>query len=247
MTIHAYIQVWNREETIALTIKHYQKFCDKIFVYDNFSTDTTRDIAYSLGCEVVLFGQEGILDDQAYKSWKNNAWKGSNADWVIVVDDDEILYEDSLKFILATATRDRVTIFKPQGIAVHSDSMPVNSWLDIQTGFKDDNYSKLCVFNPSAIDIGYEFGCHTHMKGFPKGKLNYGKERLYLLHYNFVGGVDRLIKRWGEYEPRRQRSMVNMRWDLGHRYKKSESEIKKEWLESGEKSKSFFDLGISLP
>jgi glycosyltransferase involved in cell wall biosynthesis len=244
MRIDAYIQVWNREDTIALTIKHYKQFCEKIFIYDNFSTDNTRDIAYSLGCEVVLFGQEGILDDQAYKTWKNNAWKGSDADWVIVVDDDEILYSEDLVFILKAARMNGETIFKPQGISVHSNLMPVESWLDIRTGWEDNNYSKLCVFDPSKVDIGFEYGCHTHMNGFPKGKVHYGKETLYLLHYNFVGGVDRLIKRWAQYEPRRQRSAINLRWNMGHRYAKSEKEIRKEWSESGEKSKSFSDLGI---
>lgn len=246
MTVEAHIIVWNRADTIHLTIKHYQKFCDKIFIWDNFSDDQTREIATSLGATVQLFGKAGVLDDGEYKLLKNSCWKGSKADWVIVVDDDEILYNEDLKFILRQASMFGATIFKPQGISIHSELMPKKDWLEIRTGFKDNNYSKLCIFSPQAItEIGYEYGCHTHMKDCPKGRIVYGLEKLYLLHYNFVGGVDRIIKRWSEYEPRRQKSSVNVRWNLGHRYAKTESEIRKEWTESGGKSKSFSGLGFA--
>jgi len=246
MTCEAFIQVWNKEETIAFSIRHYQRFCNKITIFDNFSTDKTREIAEEMGCEVKLFGQSGVLDDSEYKLWKNNAWKKSTADWVIVVDDDEILYNEDLKFILRQATMFGATIFKPQGISIHSDRMPKSDWLEIMRGFKDNNYSKLCIFNPQAIqEIGYEYGCHTHMKDCPKGKVIYGLEQLYLLHYRSVGGVDRLLKRWADYEPRRQKSAINMRWDLGKQYAQKESAIRKEWIESIEKSKSFSDLGFT--
>lgn len=241
MRIEAYIIVWNRENTISMTVKHYRRFCDQVIVYDNFSDDRTRDVAESCGAVVRLFGTKGVLDDLEYKKLKNNVWKGSIADWVIIVDDDEILYNEDLKFILRQATMFGATIFKPQGISIHSDQMPKQDWLEIRTGFKDNNYSKLCVFNPQAIqEIGYEYGCHTHMAGFPKGKVIYGLEQLYLLHYRSVGGVDRLLKRWAEYDPRRQKSAINMRWNLGSQYAQKETEIRKEWLESIAKSKELF-------
>jgi len=245
LTVEAHIIVWNRAETIALTVNHYKKFCDKIVIWDNFSDDQTREIATSLGAIVKIFGVAGVLDDGAYKMLKNSCWRKSNADWVIVVDDDEILYNEDLKFILRQASMFGATIFKPQGISIHSDRMPKKDWLEIRRGFKDNNYSKLCIFNPQAItEIGYEYGCHTHMKDCPKGKVIYGLEQLYLLHYRSVGGVDRLLKRWADYEPRRQKSAINMRWDLGKQYAQKESAIRKEWIESIEKSKSFSDLGI---
>lgn len=245
MTIEAFIIAWNREDSIALTINHYKKFCSKITVYDNFSDDNTRDIAYSLGCEVELFGREGVLDDSEYKRIKNNCWKGSEADWVIVVDDDEILYHEDLSFILNQGRVNGVTLFKPQGFSIHSDQMPVSDWLEIQTGFTDNNYSKICVFNPSKVDIGYEYGCHTHMKDYPKGQINYGKDKLWLLHYRSVGGVNRLLERWRQYEPRRQRSQINMKWGLGKQYAQDEASIRKEWKESLEKSGPLSGVGFA--
>lgn len=235
---------WNEEETIAFSIKHYQKFCSKIFVYDNFSDDRTREIAEELGCTVSLFGTAGVLDDLAYKNLKNSCWKGSDADFVIIVDKDEILYDENIILTLRTAKMKGQTIIKTQGYAMHSDKLPKEDWLEIKMGHKDNNYSKLVCFNPAAVDIGYEYGCHTHMKDYPKGIVNYADEKLSLLHYNFVGGVDRIIKRWKEYEPRRQKSVMNMRWNLGHRYSKTEAEIKKEWAESGARSKELSEVII---
>lgn len=243
--IEAYIIVWNREDTIPLTIKHYQKFCSKITVCDNFSTDKTREVAIELGAEVKLFGISGVLDDGEYKHLKNNCWKGSKADWVIIVDDDEILYHENIKDFLDKEKQHGTTIVRTQGFSVHSNSMPRNDWLELQDGMIDDNYSKLCIFNPQQIkDIGYEFGCHTHMKDHPKGRLVLSNHKLFLLHYRSVGGVNRLLKRWAEYEPRRQKSVINMRWNLGFQYSQEESAIRKEWKESLEKSLPLSKVGL---
>jgi glycosyltransferase involved in cell wall biosynthesis len=244
LSIETHIITWNRSDTIHLTVGYYLKL-GRVIVHDNYSDDNTREICESLGAEVKLFGQAGVLNDQAYKDLKNNCWKGSDADWVIIVDDDEILYEEALKYVLAEAKMNKHTIFKTQGIQIHSDSMPKESWLELKNGWKDNNYSKLVIFNPSEIkEINYEFGCHTHCNGGPKGNLSYAPNKLFLLHYNFVGGVDRIIKRWGEYEPRRQLSSINMRWNLGHRYSKTESEIRSEWLESERKSRTLQKVGL---
>lgn len=244
LKIETHIITWNREDSIHLTVKYYLQL-GRVIVHDNFSDDNTREICEDLGAEVRLFGRAGVLDDQAYKDLKNSCWKGSDADWVIIVDDDEIIYEEALKYVLAEAKMNKHTIFKTQGVQIHSDNLPKESWLELKYGWKDNNYSKLVVFNPSALtNINYEYGCHTHCNGGPKGNLSYAPNKLFLLHCNFVGGVDRIIKRWAEYEPRRQRSTVNMRWNLGHRYAKKEPEIRAEWLESERKSETLLKVGL---
>lgn len=94
--IEAHIVAWNEAETIHLTIKHYKAFCSHIILWDNHSTDTTREIAKALGCTVKTFGKEGELSDRAYMELKNECWKKNHPgkdrrDYVIVVDADEIL------------------------------------------------------------------------------------------------------------------------------------------------------------
>lgn len=241
MTVETFILTWNREDAIHLTINHYKKL-GKVTIYDNFSDDRTREIAESLGADVRLYGRAGVLDDQVYVDIKNHCWKQSKADWVIVVDDDEILYHPLLTEILEQAVRNETTIFHTQGFSIHSNSMPATDWLEIQTGVRDENYSKTVIFNPKALnDINYIYGCHQHRA---KGRLVYGEDKLLLLHYRSVGGVERLLKRHREYEPRRQKSSVNMRWNLGGHYADSEEQKRREWKESLEKSEILQRAGL---
>ncbi len=239
MKVETYIVTWNREDTIHLTLSYYLNL-GKVVLYDNFSDDRTREIAEGMGADVRLFGRAGQLDDQCYLDIKNHAWKKSKADWVIIVDADEILYHPNLAQRLQEATANGVTIFRPQGFSVYSDRMPLESWLEIETGFKDDKYSKLCCFNPQKItDIGYIYGCHEVGRRFPQGVVNFSND-LYLLHYHGVGGVERMIARHEKYAERL--SPLNRRWGLGKEYENTPESKRKWFQQQKEKSYSFQSL-----
>lgn len=225
MKIEAYIIGWCVEDTIAFTIKHYKQFCDKVTLFDNHSTDKTREIAFSLGADVRLFGTPGELNDRDYLEIKNNCWKGSQADWVIIVDDDEILYGD-------IPASEPASIFRTQGFEVFSHEMPKESFLELQEGELNDNYSKLCIFNPKRVkEINYVYGCH---EARPEGDVIYSTSKLFLLHYRSIGGPKRLVDRHNSYVPRM--SELNKRWGLGaHYYSKTPAEKIDEWKQSYER------------
>jgi len=44
MKIHAYIIAWNEEKILPFTLDYYSKFCEKIYIYDNMSTDNSDKI-----------------------------------------------------------------------------------------------------------------------------------------------------------------------------------------------------------
>lgn len=206
MTIDCHFIGWNESETIHLTIRHYKSFCRNVYYYDNFSTDNTRDIAEREGAIVRMFGIEGQLNDQEYLKVKNNVWKGSNADWVIVCDADEILQ--------IPAFEENVTILRTQGFNMFSNNIPRETWTEVNNGIKDDNYSKLICFNPKAItEMGYIFGCH---EARPQGQIRYSENINVLLHYKAVGGAKRLADRHALYASRL--SPINKKWKLGHQY-----------------------------
>jgi len=191
LKVETFLITWNRESTIHLTVKYYLQF-GKVTVFDNFSDDNTREICEALGAEVRLFGQAGVLSDQAYLDVKNHCWKGSEADYVIVCDDDEILYHEDLNFLLKQERLWGTTIFRTQGYSMFSENMPISNWLEVNTGYKDNNYSKSIIFDPSKIDINYVYGCH---EARPKGTIKESKEVLNVLHYNKIGGIQRLLDR----------------------------------------------------
>jgi len=237
---HAYIMAWNEAETIALTIKHYQQFCDKVILLDNFSDDNTREIAEQMGAEVRLFGIKGVLDDREYTKIKNNVWKESDADWVIVVDADEIFFPYG-KYAFQLLSYSGFTIIKPQGWQVVSRDMPKENWLEITNGFAYDQYSKLCCFNPKEIqEINYVHGCHVAK---PVGNVKIAEVGT-LFHYRNVGGPERLVKRHALYRDRM--SDWNKRWNAGGHYLYEDQQRRKEWEEQFNGSRPFASLGTGF-
>ena len=235
MKITCFFIGFNIQDTIHLTISHYKQFCHRVVYFDNFSTDLSRDIAEQLGAEVRLFGKAGILDDQAYLDIKLHCWKTDDSDLVIVCDDDEIL--------LHPPRASEATIYKTQGYGMYSNDFPKERWTEIMSGVKDDQYSKLCIFNPKAVtDIGYVFGCHGYQTK-PKGKLFWGSEVLPLLHYNRVGGVDRQLQRHRMYNEK-EWGEANKKYNLAHHYKESEQHKRKYFAEQLAKCETLSFPGI---
>lgn len=186
-------------------------------MYDNYSTDNSRELAIQLGFEIRSFGQRGVLNDQHYLDVKNHCWKeqkGKGIDYVIVCDADEFIFPD-----LLIGSAPRVT-----GYNMISDSRPVNSITEINTGDFSEAYSKQAIFNPDAIiEIDYVHGCH---KNRIKGTITTeGHCKLY--HYRQIGGVELLINR--HYEYMKRMSPFNKKHKMGFHYWASEVEKRNEW------------------
>lgn len=243
MIIEAYILTWNESDIIGLVIKHYQKFCDKVIILDNHSSDNTCQIAESMGCEVRKFGTQ-FFDDAENMKIKNNCWKGSQADWVIVCDADEVLQKywvlldygcpfENTWYALKRATEDRKTIIKTYGWQIMSDSMPKDDLLEITNGYHFSNYSKNIIFSPKHIqEINYNPGAH---KCNPIGNVVWSDEMLYVLHYKHIGGVKRTIDRYKAYKKRLSSNNIKNGW--GSHYNRSIPSLREEWNERIAKSK----------
>ncbi len=122
-----------------------------------------------------------------------------------------------------------------------SDKVPRETWGEVNTGVKDDNYSKLVIFDPKAItDINYIYGCH---EARPAGRLVWGTETIPLLHYKAIGGIERLLARKHMYEPRRQRSAFNVRWGCGAQYGEPDETTIKWYDQNLKNSAPLFPVG----
>lgn len=211
MTIEAHIIAFNESDIIALTVKHYRRYCERIVVHDNHSYDGTQDIARSLGCDVEVFGKEGILDDLHYLDVKNESWKGTRADFIIMADCDEILYHENILGICEDAKGNNYTIFHTQGYDMYSDQLPTD-WLDVKEGIIDGSYSKTLLFSPKVRHIRYEPGAHICRPD----RAIYSPHKLKVLHMRNAGGVQRVIDRHALYRPRL--SKRNLDRQLGIHY-----------------------------
>jgi len=177
-----------------------------------------------MGAEVKQFGTPGVLSDDDYLTVKNNCWKKSKADWVIVCDADEILIAPS-RLTLEINANDGFTIYKTIGFDVVSFEMPIRSYSEIRNGYRNENYSKSVIFNPREIkEINFKYGCHVSK---PVGNVSYHPQPLILMHYRNIGGPQRLVDRHALYRPRM--SEKNKRFGLGCHYEYTDEQRVKEW------------------
>lgn len=223
MKIDLHILCYNESDIIRLVLEHYKKFCRNMYVYDNHSTDNSREIAKEEGAEVILFGTK-FFDDKENYELKNRCWIGSDADWVICCDMDEVLF-DSTPHV--SKFESGATIFKTIGWQIMSDEWPAQNITDITNGFEFSNYAKNIVFNPKRItDISYGPGAHECN---PKGEVIWSTESLYVLHYKHIGGVQRTIDRYREYQKRMSKNNRKNGW--GIHYNRTPASIRQEWNE----------------
>jgi len=208
---------WNDCFYFPFLKEHYEKFCEKIIMYDNYSSDNSFITAKNLGFEVRFFGQRGQLNDQYYLDVKNHCWKecrGKGIDYVIVCDADEFIIPEELK-----GTSPIVT-----GYNMISEYLPHKSILEINTGSYSQEYSKQAIFSPDAIDeINYVHGAH---RNYMKGNIT-TDGHCKLLHYRQIGGVERIIRRHFEY--RNRLSSFNKQHKMGFHYNHSDDAKRVEW------------------
>lgn len=195
--ITIYTLTYNEEIMIEFFIQHYRKKFPNciINIYDNESTDNTVEIAKSYGCNIITYKTNNTLSDSEYLKIKNNCWKKSTTDWVLVCDCDELLDIDENNLI--NENNKDTTIIKPEGYSLMNNSDEINL-NDMEFGFRDFGFDKCVLFNSNKIkEINYSPGCHSCL---PSGVVNYNTNKYRLLHYKYLSpqySVDR-HKMFGE-------------------------------------------------
>lgn len=250
MRIEAHLLHWQEKDILPYVIRHYKSFCDEIIIHDNHSKDGSAEMAKELGCTIIPFGSD-FFDDGINMDVKNSCWKGSNADYCVVADFDELLFitprfkeaihfnEDGkvshiedlgqvgMKEWLSYQKEADITILKTIGWQIMSDEWPVHDLTEITNGFEFSNYAKTICFSPKHItDIGFGPGAH---ESNPKGLVQWSESPLYVLHYKHIGGVQRTIDRYRVLQKRLSKN--NRRQGWGCHYAQSPARLRQEWNE----------------
>ena len=160
MKVNIYTITWNEEILLPYFIKFYKNHFPNIdlnfIIYDNESTDKTIEIATNNNCIIKTFSTNNTINDIEYLNIKNNCWKNSNADWVIIVDCDEFI--DIYKQDLYKLENDKYNMVKTLGYNM------INTIVDIphtRSGARSIWYDKNALFMPKYIkEINYNPGCH---------------------------------------------------------------------------------------
>lgn len=186
MKVEVYIMARNESRMIPYLMRHYSQFARVIFLEGN-STDNTIELAQSLSADVWHYDMPDELDDTTHIKIKNECWKDSKADWVMVVDADEFIYHPEIMKVLSLS---EATIIQPTFHNMFSDVFPITTgqiYDEVQLGTADGGIweSKPIVFRPSEIQsMNWHPGSHYCS---PEGNVIIGyKTGIKILHMRFL-------------------------------------------------------------
>lgn len=192
MRIHAHIMAWNEEKMLPFTLDYYSQLCEKIFVYDNMSSDNSDSI-YRKYKKVIVnkWNSDDSFNELYNVQIKSNAYRKSredNVDWVIVCDTDEFLYHSDLMNKLKELKERGVDMPLIEGHDMVSDTFPTYDGRLITEIIREgsDVYepmNKNILFNPQK-DVQYSLGAHM---SFCRNCVKTQTPELKLLHYKFLG------------------------------------------------------------
>lgn len=223
VTVH--LITYNEELMIEFFVKHYRKLFPNcvIKVYDNYSTDETVKIAENLGCQINYYDSNNKLSDSKFLEIKNNCWKDSETDWVVVCDCDELISITEEELI--NESNNGVTLFKFDAYNMVNTEDTLN--LDKMTlGFRDSIWDKTLLFNKSKInDINYQPGCHVCG---PSGEVKYSTNIYKMLHYKYLG-VEYTVSRYKMFADRLSDENKRMGWS--YHYAENEAKLRRYYSE----------------
>ena len=215
MNIHVYAVAYNEELLMPFFLRHYCKFANQITIFDNESTDRTAEIIRSFGANVISFKTNNTMMDSVQVRIKNEEYKKSRgkADWVIVVDSDELVYHPDIVSLLAKYKKDGITFPKVDGYDMIGDDYPKfegQLYDEIKQGVSEWMYCKRAIFDPF-IGINYVVGAH---KCSPHGSIVESKKaEIKLLHYRFLC-KDFFVKNMEKRMRRMSEENIKNRWSV---------------------------------
>lgn len=231
MNIHVHCISYNEEKIMPYFIEHYSRFCSKIFVWDNYSTDSTPNIVAKHSPKTQLISwKSGEINELNYINLKQNCRNYSlDADYVIVVDCDEFLDVDVER--LKQLKKLGVTLPFVHGMEMLCRDFDFKSDISSITSYlPKENLCKRCIFSPT-VEMVWDVGCHPSVVGKNllknvKGIVEHGGYAIPLRHYKWIN-IDYVINRYASYAARL--SNFNKQYKLGFHYTKSPKEIIEEY------------------
>lgn len=173
--VEIYSIMKNEEKILPLYLEHYKTAFPGciINVFDNGSTDNSVKLCKEAGCNV---GKIAVYNEVHLQDFKNNIWKKSKAEWVIICDIDEIL--QICQADLDNLADVDVIWFKGYNMLDVDGTGDPRSF---HTGYECVPYDKCAMFRRSIRNINYAPGAHS---ACPEPRPRYSKHKFFLLHYN---------------------------------------------------------------
>ena len=200
MKVHALLRIKNESRWLAEVLHALWPVCDQILVFDDASTDNSREIASAMGAQVIEtpFKDRGFIDEAADKEhllaklWESGAQLG---DYCVMIDGDEVLMAEDIPALKEAMA---------QGVVCGSmhivycwnsrDQIRVDRWYK---EFRRPSLFRLILPNLSFRRT--PFGGNLHCSSAPAQLLNdITPINVRLLHYGYMLAEDR-VRKWRRY------------------------------------------------
>lgn len=128
--IDVYSIMYNEEFIVPYWLRHYETIADRIFIWDDLSTDNTKKIL-SQNSKVTFLELDKYDHDDGY--WvryvfpQYEQYSCGFADWVIIADADEFVYHPRLLEILKEEKEKETEAICCNGFEMISDELPTTS------------------------------------------------------------------------------------------------------------------------
>lgn len=225
--IYVILLCHNEAVLLPHTVHHYRTRFPSctLIIYDNESTDDSVACAKRLGCEIISWSSEGIINDFIMKDIKNHCWKQIKTGWIIMADMDEWLCITEKELEAESKKGTTVLTVKGYDIVGESDEVDLSD-IDLHTITRSTPHSQedkmLCFLRDAITDMNYSIGAH---ECDPKGRIQYSSTIYNNKHMCYLGlpfVTDKIIKRH-----ERAHSMQQM--EIATHYTNNTDDIKKRY------------------
>lgn len=179
MRVEIFTPVYNGMYILPFFIDHYmERFpgCRINIAVDSDTTDNSLSYSIERGCnaELVYFP---FQKPETVNYYRNNCWKNSEAEWIIVVDQDELV-DISLNDLERIKDYDVIKVKSYNMVGTDGETNPKN--FTYGKKYQCTWYNKCLMFKKSIGEINYTLGAHS-INPIQEYKLN--KYRYTMYHY----------------------------------------------------------------
>jgi hypothetical protein len=228
MKVEVHVLRYGDSWLVPYVIRHYLTYATKLVIHDAGGGPIFMGVEWDNLDPRIHFVPWDCkqVDDLKYAELRNTCWKGTDADWVIVADLDELIYfPEGAEKSLGAYTQMGAAVIRPHGFEMFSETYPLTTgqiYDEIKQGAPDDKwYSKPILFSPKLVsETRLGLGSHESdpvlhdERRFHVGpKWPFAKPAAWLLHFHAgIGPIEDLAAKFDATKSRMCEANLKNRW-----------------------------------